>query len=82
MEFVVYILRCGDGTLYTGYSSDVEKRVCEHNIEPKGAKYTKARRPVYLAYKEIFESKSDAMRREIEIKKYTRKEKLKLIEGN
>lgn len=76
----VYILTCSDGTLYTGWTNDIEKRVKAHN-EGKGAKYTKARRPVTLSYTESFETKSEAMKREAAIKKLSRAEKLKLIEN-
>jgi len=79
MVFVVYILRCADDTLYTGYTTDVERRVLEHNADKLGAKYTKARRPVELIYTETFDSKGDAMRREIKIKALTRTQKLSLI---
>lgn len=75
----VYILTCSDGTLYTGWTNDIEKRVKVHN-EGKGAKYTKARRPVTLSYTESFETKSEAMKREAAIKKLSRAEKLKLID--
>lgn len=81
MHHHVYILKCGDGTLYTGYTTDVEKRVHNHNNAPAGAKYTKARRPVRLLYTETCKSKGDALRREIEIKKLTRAKKLQLIKG-
>ena len=76
-----YILRCKDGSLYTGWTNDLEKRIACHNAG-KGAKYTKARIPVELAYYESFQSKEEAMRREWEIKRLTRKEKLALIEEN
>lgn len=76
----IYILKCGDGTLYTGWTNNLEKRVQAHNTG-KGAKYTKARLPVELVYFEEFEEKVDAQRREYRIKKLSRKEKLKLIEG-
>ena len=79
MQHFIYILRCADGTLYTGYTTDVERRVEEHNSEKKGAKYTKVRRPVKLVYSEGFETRSDATKREAEIKKLTREEKLQLI---
>ncbi len=79
MNHTVYILKCADNTLYTGYTIDVDRRVLEHNSEKIGAKYTKARRPVELIYKETFEDKGDAMRREIEIKKMSREQKLALI---
>ena len=75
-----YMLKCSDGTLYTGWTNDLEKRVEAHN-SGKGAKYTKARRPVELAYYEEFETKEKAMKREYEIKQLGRKEKQKLIAG-
>ena len=74
----VYILRCADGTLYTGIAPDVEKRLQKHN-EGKGAKYTKGRRPVELVYYEEYEDKHSAMRRDWEIKQLARKEKEKMI---
>ena len=73
-----YILKCADGTLYTGWTNDVEKRVKIHN-EGKGAKYTKYRRPVELVYYETFQTKSEAMRREYEIKQLPRKKKELLL---
>ncbi len=76
--YFVYILRCADGTLYTGWTNDVESRVKTHN-EGKGAKYTRARLPVELCHTEELGSKSEAMKREAEIKKLSRTEKLKLI---
>ena len=73
-----YIVRCSDGSLYTGWTNNIEKRINDHN-SGKGAKYTKARRPVVLAYYEEFDTKEEAMRREWEIKQLGRKEKLRLI---
>ena len=74
----VYILLCADGSLYTGWTNDLKKRVAAHNAG-KGAKYTKARRPVTLVYSEAFETKQQAMRREWEIKRLSRQEKLLLV---
>jgi putative endonuclease len=74
----VYILRCSDGTLYTGYTNDVDARVAKHNAG-NGAKYTKSRLPVELCYKEELSSKSLAMRREYGIKQKTRAQKLALL---
>ena len=74
----VYILRCNDDSLYTGWTNNLEKRIKAHS-NGKGAKYTKARLPVELVYFEEFEDKIEAMRREYAIKKLTRKEKLLLI---
>ncbi|HJD46370.1 MAG TPA: GIY-YIG nuclease family protein [Candidatus Mediterraneibacter norfolkensis] len=73
-----YILSCRDGSLYTGWTNDLEKRLQAHN-SGKGAKYTKSRRPVSLAYYEEFETREMAMKREYEIKHMTREMKLKLI---
>lgn len=80
MEHFVYVVQCSDGTLYTGYTTDIEKRVATHNAEKGGAKYTNARKPVTLVYSEVCNSKPDALRREIEIKKLSRAEKLLLID--
>ncbi len=77
-----YILRCSDNTLYTGYTTDLERRLWEHNNSAKGAKYTKSRRPCELVYHEAFDNKPDAMRREIEIKKLKKQEKEKLIQSH
>ncbi len=74
----VYILRCADGTLYTGWTNDVERRVRTHNLG-KGAKYTRGRLPAELVYREACESKSRALIRERAIKKMTREEKEALI---
>lgn len=78
MDWEVYILECSDGTLYTGISNDLSSRIEKHN-SGKGAKYTKNRLPVNLVYKEGAVNKSESMKREIEIKKLTRSEKLDLI---
>lgn len=79
MSFYVYLLRCVDGTLYTGYTDDPVRRTKIHNAG-KGAKYTRARLPVELVYQEACADKSAALRREYEIKQLTRVQKLKLIE--
>lgn len=75
----LYILRCGDGSLYTGISTDVERRLDEHR-SGKGAKYTRGRSPLELVYKEECGAHSAALKRELEIKALSRDEKLKLIE--
>lgn len=77
-ENYTYILRCADGTLYTGWTNDLEKRLAAHNAGT-GAKYTRPRRPVTLVYHEVFETKEAAMRREREIKHLSRRQKLRLI---
>lgn len=74
----LYILRCRDGSLYTGITTDVEKRLAAHNAG-KGAKYTRSRKPVELVYQEKCDCHSQALRRELEIKALTKEEKLKLI---
>ena len=74
----VYMLRCADGTLYTGWTNDLEKRVKAHN-DGRGAKYTHARRPVTLVYSETLPTKEAALRREAAVKKLTRAQKLALI---
>ncbi|MBQ7226612.1 MAG: GIY-YIG nuclease family protein [Clostridia bacterium] len=76
-----YILRCSDGTLYCGWTNNLEKRIKAHN-EGKGAKYTRSRLPVTLVYYEEFETSRDAQSREVKIKRLTRKQKLELINKN
>lgn len=78
-KWKVYVLRCSDNSLYTGVATDLKRRVSEHNSSDKGAKYTKARRPVELVYWENRDDKIDAMQREYAIKQLSRKEKLELI---
>ncbi len=75
-----YIVKCSDGTYYTGYTNDLEKRLLAHN-SGKGAKYTRNRLPVEMVYFEEYEDKSEAMKREYAIKRLTRKQKEKLISG-
>ena len=79
MADVVYILRCGDGTLYTGWTNDLEKRLKAH-AAGKGGKYTRARLPVALVYTEACESAQEARSREWHLKQLTRSEKLQLIQ--
>lgn len=76
----VYILECNDGTLYTGYTTDLVRRVYEHNYTNLGAKYTRVRRPVKLLYNEEYHTRSEACKREYQIKQLSRKDKLSLIE--
>ena len=80
LEWIVYIVRCFDGTFYTGITNDLDKRLLAHNAG-KGAKYTKNRRPVALVYSELAENRSTASKREYAIKKLSRAEKLDLIAG-
>lgn len=79
MAYFIYILKCSDKTLYTGISTDLKRRVDEHNNSDKGAKYTKVRRPVELVYSEESVDRSSASKREYEIKKLSRKQKLELV---
>ena len=79
--WVVYILRCKDGTLYTGITDDLQRRFKMH-AEGKGAKYTRGRGPLTLVYQELCDSHGDALRREIQIKRLTRAEKMTLIGTN
>ena len=74
-----YILSCADGTLYTGWTNDLDRRLAAHNAG-KGGKYTRARLPVTLVYHEEFDTKEKAMSREYAIKQMTRAQKMKLIE--
>ena len=76
---VVYVLQCADGTLYTGWTTDLEQRLRTHN-SGQGAKYTRGRRPVSLAYWEEQPTRSAAQRREVAIRRLSRTDKLKLIE--
>ncbi|MEG0876102.1 MAG: GIY-YIG nuclease family protein [Oscillospiraceae bacterium] len=78
MSYFVYILRCGDGTLYTGSTDDVARRFAVHQ-SGKGAKYTRGRAPLTLVYSEELENRGAALRREAEIKGKSRKEKLLLL---
>ena len=77
----VYILRCNDDSLYTGWTNNLEKRIKAHS-DGKGAKYTRARVPVELVYFEVFEDKIEAMKREYAIKQLKRNEKLELIKNS
>ncbi len=80
MAWYVYILRCQDDSLYTGVCTDLARRVQEHNqCNKKGARYTRARRPVNMVYQEDCENRSEACKREAAIKKLQRKQKLLLI---
>ena len=78
-EWFVYIVECADKTLYTGITTDMERRINEHNSSPKGAKYTKTRRPVTMVYFETALDRTTASKRESQIKKLSRKEKMELI---
>lgn len=79
--YYVYLLRCADGTLYTGFTNDLARRLAAHNAG-RGAKYTRGRRPVELVYWESFSNKSSALRREYAIKQLPRRQKLTLIQSS
>jgi len=81
LNWTVYILRCGDGTLYTGITNDLERRMAEHDTGT-GAKYTKGRGPFQLLYQEACQGRGPASKREIEIKSLDRKSKLSLVSPN
>ena len=78
MNYVVYLLKCADGTFYTGVTTDMARRLVEHNEGVKGAKYTKARRPVTVAYQEAASSRSEAQKREYVLRHLSRVEKQRL----
>ena len=78
MKAYTYLLRCADGTLYCGWTDNIEKRLAAHN-SGKASKYTRSRLPVKLVYYESFETKQEAMSREARIKRLSRREKLSLI---
>lgn len=80
MNWWVYIVRCRDGSLYTGLARDVERRIGEHNAHDRlAARYTRARRPVVLVYREVLATRSEASKREAQIKRMTRAEKERLV---
>lgn len=81
MPHYIYILECADGSLYVGSTNDLEKRLHRHNNSKSGAHYTKIRRPVVLKYSEKLKNLSEALKREAEIKKYKREDKLRLIKN-
>ncbi len=78
--YYLYILKCADKTLYTGITTDLKRRVAEHNSNKLGAKYTSSRRPVKMVYSKNFKNRSTASKEEARIKKLKRYKKLELIE--
>ncbi len=83
MTWKVYILRCADDSLYTGITTDICRRLDEHNADnKKGARYTRVRRPVKLVYQEECQNRAEASSREYQLKKLPRNEKLKLVSIN
>lgn len=82
MKWYIYILKCKDGYLYTGITQDLQRRLNEHNTDNKlGSKFIRVRRPAKLVYREVIKDKSNALKRELEIKGWSRKKKLNLIFG-
>lgn len=79
MTWFVYMLECADGSLYTGITTDIERRVHEHNHEKQGARYTRGKRPVHLVYSQSAEDRSRATKLEMAIKKLSRKQKNELV---
>ena len=79
--YYLYILKCADNTLYTGITTDLKRRVIEHNSSKLGAKYTSSRRPVKLVYSKKFKNRSIASKEEARIKKLKKVKKLELIKG-
>jgi len=75
----LYVVRCSDDTLYTGITTDLARRLNEHNASKRGAKYTKTRRPINLIYYELYQSRSNAQKAECKFKKLTREQKEKKI---
>ena len=80
--YFVYILRCSDQTFYTGITTNLDRRIKEHNSSKLGSKYTKARRPVKLIYSKNFKNRSEASIEEARIKKLSRAEKLNFLKNN
>lgn len=78
-EWYTYIVQCSDKSLYTGITTDLDRRINEHNTSNKGSKYTRTRRPVKLVYNETHIDRTSSSKRESEIKKLSRTEKLKII---
>jgi len=77
-----YVVQCSDNTLYAGVTTNINRRIQEHNTNNLGAKYTKTRRPVKLIYHKFFENRSTAQKAEYKFKKLTRKQKEKIINKN
>ena len=80
-RWFLYVVECSDKSLYTGITTDIDRRIDEHNHSKKGAKYTASRRPVQIVFARIFENQSTATKAECQFKKFRRKEKLKIISG-
>mgnify|MGYP003668346134 CR=1 FL=1 len=78
-RWIMYVVRCSDGTLYTGITTDISRRLLEHNYGMKGSKYTRSRRPVALVHTEDFEDRSEASKREWAFKKLSKVKKERLV---
>lgn len=81
MSYYVYIVRCSDNSLYTGITTDINRRIHEHNETKKGAKYTKSRRPVSLVYSALIGDRSSAQKEEYRIKKLSKIKKQELVDN-
>ena len=79
-SWFLYVVRCSDDTLYTGVTTDISRRIHEHNTGPKGAKYTRTRRPVELVYSVDYDNRSSAQQAEYKFKKLTRQQKNEVID--
>ena len=80
-EFSLYIVRCADGTLYTGITTDVSKRLADHTASPRGAKYLRGRGPLQVVFSEVVGDRASASQLEYRVKRLSRARKLALIEG-
>ena len=80
-RWFLYVVECSDKSLYTGITTDIDRRINEHNHSKKGAKYTASRRPVHVVFAKLFNNRSEASRVESAFKKLDREEKLKIING-
>lgn len=80
-EFSLYIVRCADGTLYTGIATDVSKRLAEHEASPRGAKYLRGRGPLQVVFSEVVGNRASASQLEFRVKRLSRTQKLALVEG-
>ena len=80
-EFSLYIVRCADGTLYTGIATDVGKRLAEHEASPRGAKYLRGKGPLQIVFSEVVGDRASASQLEYRVKRLSRTQKLALIEG-
>ena len=80
-RWFMYVVKCNDDTLYTGITTDVERRILEHNESKKGAKYTASRRPVHIVYARVYDNQSQAAKAESKFRRLPRTKKLNIIDG-